>query len=277
MLSKLIKHEFRATARVMLPLFLVVVVTALGANVAQNFLETGNPVLNILGTLLLMGYVLAIMAVCIVAFLLMLQRFYRNLLQDEGYVMHTLPVSVHQLVCSKLLVSVVWTLLTGVIVVISFGIMAYEVGLVRESLYVIGDLLHALMQLGVSYEVNGALFVAELAVLLFLGCMGTCLQFYAAMSMGHSISNYKLLWSILIYFGMQFVEQLVGSVALVIMGQTQFPLMFFDRMEQALQSSNSIMAAAHLGMSIGILGTLAYCVLFYFLTTFFLKKHLNLE
>ena len=71
-------------------------------------MDSGNFVLNMLAALVVMAYVVAITAVFIVAFILMLQRFYKNLLGDEGYIMFTLPASVHQHVWSKLIVSAVW-------------------------------------------------------------------------------------------------------------------------------------------------------------------------
>ena len=41
MLRKLLKHEFRATARIMVPVYLVLLVTALGANFStRGILET---------------------------------------------------------------------------------------------------------------------------------------------------------------------------------------------------------------------------------------------
>lgn len=63
MLRKLLKHEFRATARIMVPVYLVLLVTALGANFStRGILETPYAVLNILGSLLVMAFVVAIMA-----------------------------------------------------------------------------------------------------------------------------------------------------------------------------------------------------------------------
>ena len=96
MLRKLIKHEFRATGRIMLPLFLILLVTSVGANFAtRGLLETDNKLLDVLGVLLVMAFAIAIMGVCVMSMVVMDQRFYKNLLQDEGNVMMTLPVSVH--------------------------------------------------------------------------------------------------------------------------------------------------------------------------------------
>ena len=87
MLTKLLKHEFRATARIMGPLYLVLLAVALGFNFSARLMDSGNFVLNMLAALVVMAYVVAITAVFIVAFILMLQRFYKNLLGDEGYIM----------------------------------------------------------------------------------------------------------------------------------------------------------------------------------------------
>ena len=54
----------------------------------------------------------------------MLQRFYQNLLGTRGYIMFTLPASVHQQVWSKLIVSAVWFIATGVAVILSFLVAA---------------------------------------------------------------------------------------------------------------------------------------------------------
>ena len=125
MLRKLIKHELRATSRIMLPLFLLVLVTAAGGNLAtKKLLETDISFLNVLGIILLTAFMVAIAAVCIVAFFLMVQRFYKNLLQDEGYVMMTLPVSVHQHIWSKVLVSIIWFAATFLVVLAAVLIWA---------------------------------------------------------------------------------------------------------------------------------------------------------
>ena len=95
MLTKLLKYEFRATARVMLPLYLILLATALGANLSTRGMGD-------LGTLLVLAFALAILAVFIMSVVIMAQRFRQNLLGDEGYLMNTLPVQSWQLVLSKL-------------------------------------------------------------------------------------------------------------------------------------------------------------------------------
>ena len=45
MLTKLLKHEFRATARIMGPLYLVLLAVALGFNFSARLMDSGNFVL----------------------------------------------------------------------------------------------------------------------------------------------------------------------------------------------------------------------------------------
>jgi len=133
MLRKLMKHEFRATGRTMLPLFLIVLATAVGANLsAHGLMDNGSRFLDMLGSLLVIAFGFAVFAVCIMALVVMVQRFYKNLLQDEGYVMMTLPVSVRQQVWSKLIVSAVWFAATLLVVCLSSCIVAFDIGFVGE-------------------------------------------------------------------------------------------------------------------------------------------------
>ena len=117
MLRKLMKHEFRATGRILLPLFGILLLAALAARFSVGFLlETDSWFLNLVGGLLTTAFGLAIFAVCLMALITMVNRFRTNLLGDEGYIMFTLPASVHQQIWSKLIVSAVWFLATGLAV-----------------------------------------------------------------------------------------------------------------------------------------------------------------
>ena len=109
MLRKLMKHEFRATGRVMGPLFGLLLIAAIAARFSVGvLLESSARFLNLLGGLFTTAFVIAIVGVCVMSLVLMINRFRTNLLGDEGYIMFTLPASVHQQIWSKLIVSTVW-------------------------------------------------------------------------------------------------------------------------------------------------------------------------
>ena len=274
MLRKLMKHEFRATGRIMLPLFLILLVTAVGANFSvRGMLDTGSRFLNVLGALLVMAFVIAIMGVCVMSMVVMVQRFYKNLLQDEGYVMMTLPVSVHQHIWSKLIVSAVWFALTLVVVCLACLIMAFDVELVQQIAAGFRELFQEIYRnLSTYYAINGTAIVAEFLVLCFGGCCAMCLQFYAALAIGHSFPNHKMAWSVLWFVLIQFIMQFLGGMGIMLLDES-----WFHHLLLGWTDNISAMASVHLGMVTVILGEVVYGAVFYILTTYFLKKRLNLE
>lgn len=274
MLRKLLKHEFRATGQVMLPMILILLATSVAANLSLRYLMDSRAwFLTMLGGLLLMAFVFAIIGVCVVAFVLMIQRFYKNLLQDEGYVMLTLPVSIHQHIWSKLIVSAAWFALTALAVLLACCITAFDITIIKEILWGLGKIFQELREVQAYYAINGTAILVELIVLAFLSVVSMCLQFYAALAAGHSLPNHKMAWSVVWYFGLQFAFQIIAFS--VISGLDH--LNFFDWGVFHPDIHLSAMAGIHIGLLLMVFLTVVHGAIFYVITTFFLKKRLNLE
>ena len=270
MLSKLLKHEFRATGRIMGPLYLVLLATSVGMRVSLQLLNhTDSRLLRMLGGVLAMAYVVAILGVCFAAFGLMIQRFYRSLLTDEGYLMFTLPVSVHQHIWSKLIVSTVWFLATGAAVMVSMLVMSVDGTFLPAFIQEIGYVFDAMTAY---YALNGTAIVLEFAALCFLGCVAFALQFYAAMAVGYSRPNHKMAWSVAFFFLFQFAAQILGTTALVVLDESPLHHLLMN-----VDIHITPMLGIHIGMGIMIVGVVIYGAIFYAVTAYFLKRHLNLE
>ena len=128
MLGKLIKHEFRATSRIMGPMLLIVLALSVLVRFSITVLENAeSSFLNILAVLFVLAFAVGIIAVNLMSIIIMIQRFYKNLLGDEGYLMFTLPANVHSIIWSKLIVSIVWFLATGLLMVLVVFVMAISV------------------------------------------------------------------------------------------------------------------------------------------------------
>ena len=274
MLRKLLKHEFRATGRIMLPLFGILLLVSVGANFSsRGMLNSDSSLLRTLGTIFIMLFIVGIFAVGIISFVLMINRFYKNLLQDEGYVMMTLPVCVHQQIWSKLIVSTVWFAATVVVIGLSCCIMAFDIRFVGELWHGLGELIaYAARSNHLDLVANGAAFAVELLLLCVLGSFGLCLRFYSAMSIGFSFPNHKGLLSVAFYIATGIALQILGGLGMALVNDS-----WFHRLLLGWEPNVSVVAGMHLGMWFLIVLELIYCAVFYFLTVYFLQKHLNLE
>ena len=106
----------------------------------------------------------------------------------------------------------------------------------------------------------------------FVGCCAMCLQFYAALAIGHSRPNHKMAWSVLSFFAIQFIMQFLGGMGIMLLDES-----WFHHLLLGWTDNISGMASVHLGMVAMILGEVVVGAIFYVLTTWFLKKRLNLE
>ena len=81
MLGNLLKYELKATSRVFIPLYIAILVVSI-----VNGLSLNLEILNIQGlaTIVLMCLFISLFVITIVV---TIQRFNKNLLKDEGYLM----------------------------------------------------------------------------------------------------------------------------------------------------------------------------------------------
>ena len=115
MLGKLLKYEFKATSRILLPLYGALLIFAF---IVKIFIGTKLDGVNmdflggIPAVVSIFTYGATMAAVFIVTIFIIIQRFYKNLLGDEGYLMNTLPVSTTSNISSKLISAIIWSLVS---------------------------------------------------------------------------------------------------------------------------------------------------------------------
>ena len=135
MLSKLLRHEFRATGRIMLPVYALLLVSCGGCTLFGSLLGRypESTVLSVVQTVFATLFGVTTFGMLLLTLVLMVYRFYKNLMTDEGYLMFTLPVSRSQLIWSKLLVSLVWSVLSTVLAALAWMAEISVVG--RENVF----------------------------------------------------------------------------------------------------------------------------------------------
>ena len=122
MLSKLLKYELRASGRILLPVYALLLASAACCSLfyklaADHPYRTGAA--SVLMGLLMMAFWIFVVATGAITALLMIYRFYKNYMTDEGYLMFTLPVNRHQLIWAKLLSALLYTAASAVAVTLS--------------------------------------------------------------------------------------------------------------------------------------------------------------
>lgn len=118
MLGKLLKYEVKATSMTFLLLYIVILAFSVCNKAFMSFdFEWG---IIITGMILFTLF----MALGVITLIVVIQRFNKNLLGDEGYLMFTLPVKTRDLVTSKILVAFMWTILSCIVAVVAFLILA---------------------------------------------------------------------------------------------------------------------------------------------------------
>lgn len=276
MLRKLIKHEFKATARLIPLLFLIVLTMSVAVHFALKLYDINDlpVVLELLLALFMLLFGAALGAVFIVCIVVMVMRFKRNLLGDEGYLTMTLPVSLSSLIWAKIIVSVIWIVLA---VIVDF-IAVFNAYLTNSSIVdAFSNLWDMLMRLSSG---NAAVFIegaVELIIVGLFSVVASCLNFYAALSIGHGFARGKMGFSVLFYFVLSTAASITRIVILAALGQSVFSVtasMFLFGAGAGVADAMSewrIQMATLGGLS------LVQAAVFYFLTWINLKKRLNLE
>ncbi len=270
MLGKLLKHELRATSATMLPIFGVMLLVSAMVNVGARLMD-GRDLPNVVGVvfaLIIVLFVVGLMSIGIVTVFMMVRRFRDNLLRDEGYIMHTLPVSVHAQVWSKVIVSAMWYALAGITMVLSIFIVSLDVNTVKA----VGDFIDAALE-GIIKEKHVAEILAEIMGILILLSLVMSLSFDAALSIGHSFAKRKMALSVLIFIGLLILSN-IFTVAVADLGLVRMEPDYGGAYSQVGRSFvwEWRRICAYWAGILAVEGAVCYAI-----TVFFLKRKLNLE
>lgn len=200
MLSKLIKHEFRATSRIMWPVFLGMLALTALMRFSQLLLNGGHIpwLLQLIGVLLVIGFVMGLFALAFAPLVLSAVRWRDHVLKDEGYLTLTLPVSLHQLLISKLIVSAVWYAAAFIVGLLSLLIAASGWSTFQYVPDFFNDVFTAFFEMEASLRSHALLIVFELFCNFVFAVSAAELVVYAAFSIGYSFNKRKELWTVIL-------------------------------------------------------------------------------
>ena len=280
MLRRLMKYEFLSTGRIFglcyIGVLLAAVLVRILSEFAYNQSETMRellplPMADIFAALSAFLYFGMIVAVIVVTFVLILQRFYKNLLCEEGYLMHTLPVNAHQLIFSKLTAAVVWTVASTVVVMLSIVLLVATPGSMFDFLFAFGDFLQRFQQ---EAHFSFLVLCLEFFVVLVVAVAASILQIYAAIMLGHQAPKHRILLAVVAYFAIQMI--LSTASVFLLMGAFFVPSGVWDGLVAWMAGLGPV-SAMQLSMLFMLVSNLVFAGIFYFMTEYLMRRHLNLE
>lgn len=269
MLKHLVKYEWKATSRILLPVFGGVLLLALlnrllwvgrGAQLSEV-----NGMAGIVQSVAMTAYILFMCAAFIITFVLLLQRFYKSLLGDEGYLMFTLPVTVAQNIWAKTIIATIMTVLSGVAGVLSVLIMASDVRFWGQVGQFFGEGFHVLFS-----NAHYPIFVLEGVLLFIVSTLASILFLYLCIAIGHLAKRHRVATAIGAYFGLSLIGQWLLGVTLFASSDSG---MFGWLGNLNLQP----IPAVHLIMWLLIAFSVICTVVAFYFTRYILQARLNLE
>lgn len=275
MLGKLIKHETRATSRIFLPLYgalliltiFTKLVMAIGApdffsEAASNNNNVAEIILGISFTL----YFVLIIGICVMTLVMIIQRFYKNLFTDEGYLMFSLPVKTWELVLSKLLVGMIWSAVCTVMIILTFFIFSLGAFSMMELSQTIRS-AYSMFYLQTGMELN--LFMAELIIFILVETVASILMIYVSIAIGQLFNQHRIVAAFGAYIVITIAMQIIMSIAMAVFAIGNLENMVLNGSEAMTTVQWLINGSTALNVVLGI-G-------FYYVTHTIMKKRLNLE
>ncbi len=268
MLGKLLKYETKATARVFFPLYAALLVFAvinkifISINSSSN---VTNTFMNISTGISMFVYVFIIIAIFVLTFVVMIQRFYKNLLTDEGYLMFTLPVKPWLHIISKLMVSIMWDVVSTILTIVSVIILAGNKEMFTEFPQVFKE---AMSEIFAEFNIHGYDFIFRVALLMLLALIVGTLMIYASIAIGQLISKHKLLGAFGAFLLLNTASQIIVTSAISIAAVIK-PDSFF-----ATVTPKDML---NLVFSGGLVLNLIFAAIYFIITNYILSHKLNLE
>lgn len=275
MLRKLMKYEFKATARWFFPLYIAIVLFALISRTLISTQSVENDIIKnlrgILTTISILAYALLFVGTMVLSLVVVIQRFYKSLLGDEGYLMFTLPVKTWQHTTSKLLIAMLWNILSALIGFCSIMLFIPS----REMSELINELSKIIGIFNASFYILGGL-------ILLVNIARTIIEIYAAITLGHMFNKHRIILSFAFYIGINTISQVVYMLILPFVSSPFVKVISEDISYEAGIGHNSFSFANMIPqlMTISVIILVVSVILsagYYIATNYLLKTKLNLE
>ena len=281
MLRKLFKYDFKYIAKYTIPAMIAALCAALAATgilrimMSYDFDKYGTigNIAEITGGILLFFCVLFIILFNLIVTVIILKRYYDNCFTDEGYLTFTLPTDSNTILVSKVLAGVLWSMITGIIMIGCLAILVLfgtsQSGVINHE---ITEFLSSGLKL-MSENPQNWLVAMEILVMTIVSVFFSITVFYLAITIGSIIAKkHKILASIGIYYGINIILSILMEIFMTI-----FAVSTYSPIDYEYSVSISVYGTIHLTIGIFTLIFAGLAVGAYLITRHLLSKKLNLS
>lgn len=235
MFGKLLKYEWKAMMKTMLPIYgAALVLAAVNGFLLQSVLGGfigRSRIFSTMQTAAVTLYMLALGAMGVFTAVMIIQRFYKGLLKQEGYLMFTLPVKTWKLIFSKACISFLVSACSMTVGILTIGLFG---GL--DFLRVLIELPAGIFNLfREGYQREPALcmhmlaFALELLLGLAAAAFASIYELYFSMALGQLSRNHKVIWSVIWFMA---VSTVMNFAAMLLMGNGMNLMDFAETAEE---------------------------------------------
>lgn len=260
MFLKLFKYDFKSIIKKVVYYYIVLIAVAIFAKIIDLLLTHTD--FSFLAYFPRMLYIGVMTSGLTVALILCMIRYYKNMLSDQGYLTHTLPVKRSHILLAKLLATLAIEAIT--ILVMLLSVLIYSIDWLPEAVNGIKELFAEMAVYPETAHVVG-IIVFVVAIMMF-GAVFSVSYISLCLTLGATHNKNKLVMAFVYYmvinFAMQVFYIVIGIVGTVIITSINVEFSF---------------GLLYLIFTLICIGEIALTVIAYFVNLMFLNKKLNLE
>lgn len=266
MLGKLIKYEMKSVLRVLIPVYIGLIALSVWMKIILT-IDSKNAsleIISVISEISVLAYLFMILATGIITLIIIIKRFYKSVLCDEGYLTNTLPVKSETIIIAKMLAALLWVIISIFITFLSSIILTADINPAKNEEVMKTMGLLAFFGIGTDQSsTRMGMVVADL-----LCIVSQILHLYAAIGLGHLLSKHRVLGAFAAFIALGVVFSIIKGI---------FSTEFSVDTAMYMMSMNNMSLFSSSALIFRSISYTVQGVVYFVITNYVLSKRLNLE
>lgn len=260
MLKKLLKYDIKSLGHTMLPIFGATILLAILTIMFQELSDL-TPIFRLPKGIITILSVIMTLGIVFITYYFGIEKYYKHIVKDEGYLIHTLPVKKSQIIISKLISQILFQIVSIIVLIISLCIIT------RTDITEVFDAIANIFEYFTHYSITILILLISIMTITYIV---STLLIYLAISFGQKHSANKLRNSIIYGIIIFIIQQLVTSFAIS-------PILFNKEWMTELNKTFPVEHVLNILLLSAIGIDIIISIVYFYLTKINLEKKLNLE